>query len=95
MSTTFQGRHGPLLIAEIGGNHEGDFEAAMRLADLAIASGVDYVVHAAALKIVPTAEYNPFECILTNVHGAENVVKALIRQQPTQPATQPPKRIRL
>lgn len=43
MSTTFQGRHGPLLIAEIGGNHEGDFEAAMRLADLAIASGVDYV----------------------------------------------------
>lgn len=40
---------------------------------------VDYVVHAAALKIVPTAEYNPFECILTNVHGAENVVKAALR----------------
>ena len=35
---------------------------------------IDVVVHAAALKIVPTAEYNPFECILTNVHGAENVV---------------------
>ena len=34
---------------------------------------IDFVVHAAALKIVPTAEYNPFECILTNVHGAENV----------------------
>ncbi|BBF91367.1 UDP-N-acetylglucosamine 4,6-dehydratase (inverting) [Blastochloris tepida] len=41
--------------------------------------GVDTVVHAAALKIVPTAEYNPFECILTNVHGAENVVKAALR----------------
>lgn len=41
--------------------------------------GVDIVVHAAAMKIVPTAEYNPFECILTNVHGAENVVKAALR----------------
>jgi UDP-N-acetylglucosamine 4,6-dehydratase/5-epimerase len=40
---------------------------------------VDFVVHAAALKIVPTAEYNPFECILTNVHGAENVVTASLR----------------
>jgi UDP-N-acetylglucosamine 4,6-dehydratase/5-epimerase len=40
---------------------------------------VDYVVHAAALKIVPTAEYNPFECVLTNVHGAENVVTASLR----------------
>ena len=40
---------------------------------------VDYVVHAAALKHVPIAEYNPFECIQTNVHGAENVVKAAIR----------------
>jgi UDP-N-acetylglucosamine 4,6-dehydratase len=37
------------------------------------------VVHAAALKIVPTAEYNPFECVLTNIHGAENVVKAALR----------------
>jgi UDP-N-acetylglucosamine 4,6-dehydratase len=41
--------------------------------------GVDYVVHAAALKQVPVAEYNPFECIRTNVHGAENVVRAAIR----------------
>jgi UDP-N-acetylglucosamine 4,6-dehydratase/5-epimerase len=40
---------------------------------------VSLVVHAAALKIIPTAEYNPFECILTNVHGAENVVKAALR----------------
>jgi len=40
--------------------------------------GIDYVVHAAALKHVPTAEYNPFECIKTNVIGAENVVQAAI-----------------
>lgn len=40
---------------------------------------IDYVIHAAALKQVPTAEYNPFECIRTNVHGAENVVNAAIR----------------
>ena len=40
---------------------------------------VDYVIHAAALKIVPMAEYNPFECVLTNIHGAENVVKAALR----------------
>jgi UDP-N-acetylglucosamine 4,6-dehydratase len=41
-------------------------------------SGVDYVVHAAALKQVPAAEYNPMECIKTNIHGAENVIKAAI-----------------
>ena len=41
--------------------------------------GVDVVIHAAALKHVPAAEYNPFECIHTNVMGAENVVKAAIR----------------
>ena len=40
--------------------------------------GVDYVIHAAALKHVPIAEYNPFECIKTNVIGAENVVNAAI-----------------
>src|SRR5580704_7124128 len=40
---------------------------------------VDYVVHAAALKQVTTAEYNPFECIRTNVFGAENIVTAAIR----------------
>lgn len=39
----WQGRHGPLLIAEIGGNHEGDFEAALHMTDLAIASGADVV----------------------------------------------------
>jgi len=41
-------------------------------------TGVDYVVHAAATKIVPTAEYNPFECIKTNVTGAMNVIDAAI-----------------
>jgi len=41
--------------------------------------GVDTVIHAAALKIVPTAEYNPTECIATNVTGSENVVKSAIR----------------
>lgn len=39
---------------------------------------VDYVVHAAALKQVPAAEYNPSECIKTNIHGAENVINAAI-----------------
>lgn len=39
---------------------------------------VDYVIHAAATKIVPTAEYNPFECIKTNVDGAMNVIDAAI-----------------
>ena len=41
-------------------------------------SGIDYVVHAAATKIVPTAEYNPFECIKTNVNGAMNLINACI-----------------
>lgn len=41
-------------------------------------NGVDYVVHAAALKQVPAAEYNPMECIKTNVNGAQNVIDAAI-----------------
>ncbi|NJC22627.1 UDP-N-acetylglucosamine 4,6-dehydratase (inverting) [Arthrobacter pigmenti] len=40
--------------------------------------GVDYVIHAAATKIVPTAEYNPFECVKTNVVGAMNLIDACI-----------------
>jgi UDP-N-acetylglucosamine 4,6-dehydratase (inverting) len=40
--------------------------------------GVDYVVHAAATKIVPTAEYNPFECVKTNILGAMNLIDACI-----------------
>ena len=47
--------------------------------DLAL-RGVGYVVHAAARKQVTTAEYNPFECIRTNVFGAENVVSAALRR---------------
>jgi len=39
---------------------------------------VDYVIHAAALKQVPAAEYNPMECIKTNIHGAENVIQAAL-----------------
>lgn len=41
---------------------------------------VDFVIHAAALKQVPAAEYNPMECIKTNIHGAENVIKAAIAE---------------
>lgn len=40
--------------------------------------GVDYVIHAAALKHVPIAEYNPMECIKTNINGAQNVIDAAI-----------------
>lgn len=74
------------MAREFGGDPEkfkrlrffiGDVRDAERL-ELAM-RGVDYVIHAAALKIVPIAEYNPFECILTNVHGAENIVKAALR----------------
>jgi UDP-N-acetylglucosamine 4,6-dehydratase/5-epimerase len=42
---------------------------------------VDYVVHAAATKIVPIAEYNPFECVKTNISGAMNVIDACIDQK--------------
>jgi UDP-N-acetylglucosamine 4,6-dehydratase len=42
--------------------------------------GVDYVVHAAATKIVPIAEYNPFECVKTNINGAMNLIDACIDQ---------------
>jgi UDP-N-acetylglucosamine 4,6-dehydratase (inverting) len=43
--------------------------------------GVDYVIHAAATKIVPTAEYNPFECVKTNIIGAMNLIDACIEQK--------------
>ena len=45
---------------------------------------IDFVVHAAATKIVPTAEYNPFECIKTNVNGAMNLIDACIDQSVKQ-----------
>ena len=40
--------------------------------------GIDYIIHAAALKHVPVAEYNPMECIKTNIHGAQNVIEAAL-----------------
>src|SRR5215470_7786785 len=40
--------------------------------------GIDYVIHAAAMKHVPIAEYNPDECVKTNIGGAENVIKAAL-----------------
>ena len=43
--------------------------------------GVDFVIHAAALKHVPIAEYNPMECIKTNINGAENVINAAIENE--------------
>ncbi|MGY5449734.1 UDP-N-acetylglucosamine 4,6-dehydratase (inverting) [Agarivorans sp. MS3-6] len=43
--------------------------------------GVDYVIHAAALKQVPAAEYNPMECIKTNINGAENVINAALHNK--------------
>ena len=44
-----------------------------------VMSGVDFVIHAAALKHVPIAEYNPTECIRTNINGAENVIHAALK----------------
>jgi UDP-N-acetylglucosamine 4,6-dehydratase len=43
--------------------------------------GIDYIIHAAALKQVPAAEYNPMECIKTNIYGAENVIRAAIESE--------------
>lgn len=43
--------------------------------------GVDFVIHAAAMKHVPVAEYNPMECIKTNIHGAQNVIDACFENQ--------------
>ena len=54
----------------------GDVRDAERL-KLAM-KGVDYVIHAAALKQIPAAEYNPMECIKTNIHGASNVIDAAL-----------------
>src|SRR4029453_7222448 len=43
--------------------------------------GGDFVIHAAALKQAPTTEYNPMECIKTNIHGAEHVVQAALANE--------------
>lgn len=71
MSLEFPTTQYPNLRYFIGDVRDSDrLEMAMR--------GIDIVIHAAALKQVPVAEYNPFECIRTNVNGAENVVRASI-----------------
>jgi UDP-N-acetylglucosamine 4,6-dehydratase len=57
----------------------GDVRDSSRL-NLAL-KDVDYVIHAAALKHVPAAEYNPFECIKTNINGTENIVRASIENK--------------
>ena len=54
----------------------GDVRDAARLKEAM--RGIDFVIHAAALKHVPIAEYNPMECIKTNIHGAENVIQAAL-----------------
>jgi UDP-N-acetylglucosamine 4,6-dehydratase len=73
MAQNFSTEQYPFLRYFIGDVRERDrLELALR--------DVDYVVHAAALKQVPTAEYNPFECIRTNVFGAENLVYAALRR---------------
>ncbi len=54
----------------------GDVRDSVRLKEAM--RGIDYVIHAAALKHVPIAEYNPMECIKTNIHGAENVIQAAL-----------------
>lgn len=71
MAQEFSNREFPCLRFFIGDVRDRErLDYAMR--------GVDYVIHAAALKQVPAAEYNPMECIKTNIHGAENVIKAAI-----------------
>jgi UDP-N-acetylglucosamine 4,6-dehydratase len=57
----------------------GDVRDADRL--IQAMNGVDYVIHAAALKQVPAAEYNPMECVKTNIHGAQNVIQAALTNE--------------
>ena len=91
MSQTFPVERYPCMRYFIGDVRDVDrLELAMR--------DVDYVVHAAAMKHVPLAEYNPFECVMTNIHGAENVVKAALRKgsnasSPCRPTRRPTRSI--
>ena len=72
MAQDFPGNENPSIRFFIGDIRDCDrLELAMR--------NVDYIFHGAALKQVPAAEYNPIECIKTNIMGAENVVRASIR----------------
>jgi len=71
MSLTYPSQKYPAIRYFIGDIRDGDrFKRACQ--------GIDVIVHAAALKQVPTAEYNPFECIKTNVLGAQNVIEAAL-----------------
>ena len=73
MEQVFSMEKNPFMRYFIGDVRDRDrLEMAMR--------DVDYVIHAAAMKQVPTAEYNPFECVRTNIFGAENVVYAALRR---------------
>ncbi|MCB1772754.1 MAG: UDP-N-acetylglucosamine 4,6-dehydratase (inverting) [Gammaproteobacteria bacterium] len=64
--------NGPMMRYFIGDVRDGSrLKEAMR--------EIDFVVHAAALKHVPAAEYNPMECIKTNIHGAQNVIEAALQ----------------
>src|SRR5215472_8210374 len=71
MSQEFRELEFPAIRYFIGDIREGD---RLRRA----LEGIDIVVHAAALKQVPAAEYNPFECIKTNVLGAQNLIEACL-----------------
>mgnify|MGYP000260872269 CR=1 FL=1 len=71
MSQIFSEREHPALRYFIGDIRD---ESRLRRA----LEGIDVVVHAAALKQVPAAEYNPFECIKTNVLGAQNLIEACL-----------------
>jgi len=71
MAAEFEGRPLRFFIGDVRDSDR--LEMAMR--------DIDYVVHAAALKHISAAEYNPFECIKTNVNGAENVVRAALRNE--------------
>lgn len=70
---------------EMAKNYQGDSRIRFFIGDVRdrerlyrALDGVDYAVHAAATKIVPTAEYNPFECVKTNILGAMNLIDACI-----------------
>jgi UDP-N-acetylglucosamine 4,6-dehydratase len=72
MAQEFNPKQFPVMRYFLGDVRDADrLEMAMR--------DVDYVIHAAAMKSVPAAEYNPFECIHTNVMGAENIVRSALR----------------
>ncbi len=70
---------------DMGLKYEGDKRVSFIIGDVRdkgriarALDGIDYVVHAAATKIVPTAEYNPFECVKTNINGAMNLIDVCI-----------------